>query len=130
MSLIRLDSYECTGARIVGVAGQFEINGDTVFMHRPFVSIGNGLAIAPAIEVTDRGLLVRTDLWTGMAVRDYEVGVLPVTTEDQGLIARITREFDQDPEIAWDSSREQIVAWCEQWAARQRVTTTAPANPS
>jgi hypothetical protein len=121
MTYLKLESFYVSGPAITTVTMEYVINGVTVSMARPFVRIGDGLAVTPVIKPTDTGLHVHTDRWTGMRLTQTRVVVLPLSMVSDAEAMRVTREFDRDPGIAWTAPDTEILAWCTRWVERRRA---------
>jgi hypothetical protein len=121
MTYLKLESFYLSGPAITTVTMEYVINGVTVAMARPFVRIGDGLAVTPVIKPTDTGLHFHTDRWTGMRLTQSRVAVLPLSMASDAEAMRVTREFDRDQAITWTAPDSDVLAWCNRWIQQRRA---------
>lgn len=93
------------------------LGGGTVEFPAPFLPIGGGLAVMPAIA-PDGDTAVRIDFtrWIPLRYGQGSSDSLPLYLNGQSLAVRICRAFDADPRTHWRQSADEVRAWLEQWA--------------
>lgn len=120
-SYIRLEAHYVEsvpggGIRVGAFNMPLEVGTDMkVDFPAPFVAIGGGLAVAPAVEADGVALRIDLTLWAPM--RTGPAGAMfPFSFAPQDLAIRITRAFDADRGTTWQDSSDAIAAWLRRHA--------------
>lgn len=101
-------------------------NGTTVEFLSPFLPIGNGLAILPAMA-PDGKTELRIDfaLWSPARVGAGKATALLMITADQDTAVRIARAFDADPTTSWDDPPPVVADWLHAWGQTSGVPVSS-----
>jgi hypothetical protein len=102
-------------------------NGTRVEFPMPFVSIGNGLAITPAVNPNgDAGLRMDFTRWTPLRYGANRTAGFPLEFRSQDLAVRVARAFDADPSTRWGCTADEARAWLNTWAAANPALFPVP----
>jgi hypothetical protein len=107
-----------------------QLNAETaVQLPVPFIPIGNGLAIAPAID-QDGETALRVDLarWAPAHVSSDLVAVLPINFNAQSMAVQVARAFDADPTTSWSASLSEVTDWLIAWGPANGLNVDALAG--
>jgi hypothetical protein len=122
MNHLNLPSYIVDHGAIVGCSIDVETDAGTVTLHRPFVPVGPGLAVTPAITADGPTLRIQLDSWIPMHHGGDRIVFLPLHMTTQSAAVVAIRAFTNDPTIAWTASHNELIAWCQAWITRNRTT--------
>ena len=118
-NFLQLQSHEFTGTAILSVSTRLTFGTTMVEFSRPFIPLGNGLAITPVVELDANGLHFRLSTWIPMHMgRDGRARLLTLHCATQRDAVAAVHAFDGDPTISWQTSAEDIETWCHRYVAR------------
>ncbi len=108
------------GISVGAVAITLDLSNDLVVeLPAPFLPIGDGLAVTPAV-VPDGDSAVRIDFtrWSPLRYGTRGAARFPVNFVGQDVAVRVARAFDADPRASWHCTADEAMEWLRQHGDR------------
>lgn len=126
-SYIRLDGHVVTevpgGVKVSALTVQMPLDNEmTVEMPIPFVPIGGGLAITPALRRDGRRVSLDFTRWTPANLTDEQKALHPAEFHSQTEAVEAARAFDADPATSWLDSDAHMLAWSMAWRIKRGLS--------